>query len=67
MCNTTREGNKIIPRISALRESIAWNSDTLCSTCKHVSDSCIGLDKVSNRLKGYNEITECEGFEPVST
>lgn len=66
LLGVTREGNKIAPAVCNLRESIAWNSNTLCADCKHVLDACKWIKNNSRTLNGHREITWCEGFEHLN-
>jgi hypothetical protein len=68
MCDATREGNEIAPKICGVRESISWNSDTICADCLHVIDECKDVPRNTHKnCDGFVVVTECEGFESVGT
>lgn len=66
LLGVTREGNEIAPYGCDLRESIAWNTNTICADCKHVLDACNGIQHESRTVSGHKEITWCKGFESLT-
>lgn len=67
MCSQTREGNEVYPAGCGIREAIRGNSNSICADCKHVSDLCKEQWKRTQNASGYTGVTDCGGFEAVST
>jgi len=63
----TREGNAIFPATATIRAVIRGNSMSICAKCRHLSDQCTGVSKITSGRPRIQCVTSCDGFELVES